>query len=179
MDSYIFGQLDAVRYIEPVNKGFPRPRRGTVYQNSVQTGHWTLYKVRKARTNHIFVNLPWLLNTGRGLVRWLNFCTITMDEISHLRNFRTFDVDAQSCTPTIPLRPCNLTQKILREEYEKDKEVISFAHWERENPLGITLINMVLEEGWVGHGQWGVVWTSSSGVKSASKDFSNFSVDSQ
>lgn len=112
MDSYIFGQLDAVRYIEPVNKGFPRPRRGTVYQNSVQTGHWTLYKVRKARTNHIFVNLPWLLNTGRGLVRWLNFCTITMDEISHLRNFRTFDVDAQSCTPTIPLRPCNLTQNI-------------------------------------------------------------------
>ena len=131
MDSYIFGQLAAVRYIERVNKGFPRPRRGTVYQNSVQTGHWTLYKVRKARTNHIFVNLPWLLNTGRGLVRWLNFCTITMDEISHLRNFRTFDVDAQSCTPTIPLRPC-IWLKILREEYEKDKEVISFAHcaWE-------------------------------------------------
>lgn len=34
---------------------------------------------------------------------------------------------------------------------------LSVLHTVRENPLGITLINMVLEEGRVGHGQWGVV----------------------
>lgn len=77
-----------------------------------------------------------------------------MDEISHLRNFRTFDVDAQSCTPTIPLRPCNLTQNMRN---MKKIKKLSVLHTVRENPLGITLINMMLEEGWVGHGQWGVV----------------------